>query len=170
MKSRMNINNQRLPGIKIPVLLAVFFFSFSALLWSDKKPQMEDIAGQLACYCGTCPHLVVTRCGCSVADQIMTDVQSMIDAGQSKDQILQSYVAKYGQTVLAAPTKSGFNLSAWAIPFIAFFIGGAILFSYLKKQRSLPPEKNADAEISKSFDDTESHYRNLLKKELDERK
>jgi cytochrome c-type biogenesis protein CcmH len=130
---------------------------------------MEDIAGKLACYCGTCPHLVVTRCGCSVADQIMTEIQTMIDAGQTEDQIVQSYVAKHGQTVLAAPTKSGFNLSAWALPFVAFFIGGAILFSYLKKQRDLP-EQSSHSEQSKSFDDTESHYRTLLKKELDDRK
>jgi cytochrome c-type biogenesis protein CcmH/NrfF len=146
-----------------------FFFLLSVNAWSDSKPRMEDIAGKLACYCGTCPHLVVTRCGCSVADQIMTEIQTMIDAGQSEDQIVQSYVAKYGQTVLAAPTKSGFNLSAWAIPFIAFFIGGAILFSYLKKQRNLP-EVKSNSDDKKPFDDRESHYRDLLKKELDERK
>lgn len=147
-----------------------FCIFFCALLWGEAKPKMEDVAGKLACYCGTCPHLVVTRCGCSVADQIMADIQKMIDSGQSEDQIIQSYVAQYGQTVLAAPTKSGFNLSAWAIPFIAFFIGGAILFSYLKKQRSLPDKSASNAENSKAFDDSESYYRELLNRELEERK
>jgi cytochrome c-type biogenesis protein CcmH len=92
----------------------------------------------------------------------------MIDSGQSEDQIIQSYVAKYGQTVLAAPTKSGFNLTAWAIPFFAFVIGGGLLFAYLKKQRKLP-----STEIEKPpevWDDEESRYRDLLKKELEERK
>ena len=92
----------------------------------------------------------------------------MIDNGQSSDQIIQSYVAKYGQTVLAAPTKSGFNLTAWAIPFLAFFLGGTLLFVYLKRQRKLPSTKvENSAEI---WDDQDSHYRNLLKKELEERK
>jgi cytochrome c-type biogenesis protein CcmH len=141
-----------------------------ALLWSAaEKPRMEDVAGKLACYCGTCPHLVVTACGCSTADQIKADIQQMIDQGQTEDQILQGYVAKYGQTVLAAPTKSGFNLTAWAVPFIAFFLGAAILFAYLKKQRSATAIRS-EPEDSKPFDDRESYYRDLLNKELEHRK
>ena len=132
------------------------------------KPKMEDVAGQLACYCGNCPHLVVTKCGCSVADQIQADIQKMIDSGQSEDQILQSYIAKHGQTVLAAPSKSGFNLTAWAIPFFAFFVGGALLFTYLKKQRNLPAPTSDNA--PEPVEDKDSHYRELLKKELEERK
>ena len=130
---------------------------------------MEDVAGKLACYCGTCPHLVVSACGCSTADQIKSEIQKMIDAGQTEDQILQSYIAKHGQTVLAAPTKSGFNLTAWIIPFVAFFAGGAILFSYLTKQRSAS-RKTQDSEAEPPFDDSESYYRELLDKELQERK
>jgi cytochrome c-type biogenesis protein CcmH len=146
----------------------VFFILLSNTVWADGKPRMEDVASKLACYCGTCPHLVVTACGCSVADQIQADIQKMIDSGQSSDQIIQSYVAKYGQTVLAAPTKSGFNLTAWAIPFFAFFLGGTLLFVYLKKQRNLPITH--DEKITKLEDDQESHYRTLLRKELEERK
>jgi cytochrome c-type biogenesis protein CcmH len=156
--------------MKTSLRLALFVLLFATFLYAESKPRMEDVAGKLACFCGTCPHLVVTRCGCSTADQIMSEVQQMIDAGQSEDQILQSYVAKYGQTVLAAPTKSGFNLSAWAIPFIAFIIGGAILVSYLKKQRSVPGDAAEAPENSKSFDDSEEYYRDRLKRELQERK
>ena len=92
----------------------------------------------------------------------------MIDAGQSQDQISQSYIAKHGQTVLAAPTQSGFNLTAWAIPFFAFFLGGTLLFVYLKKQRNLPSINTE--KITKFENDQESHYRDLLRKELEERK
>ncbi len=42
--------------------------------------------------------------------------------------MLQSFVQKYGNTVLAAPTNSGFNLVAWIMPFAVFFLAivGAI--------------------------------------------
>jgi cytochrome c-type biogenesis protein CcmH/NrfF len=153
--------------LKLLAIVIVSSILLTNAAWAD-KPRMEDIASKLACYCGNCPHLVVSACGCSVADQIQADIQKMIDTGQSEDQIIQGYVAKHGQTVLAAPTKSGFNLTAWAIPFFAFFIGGVLLFTYLKKQRNLPstPVENT-AEV---WDDQESHYRDLLKKELEERK
>ncbi len=145
-----------------------FLILLTSAVWAGGKPKMEDVAGQLACYCGNCPHLVVTKCGCSTADQIQADIQKMIDSGQSEDQILQSYIAKHGQTVLAAPSKSGFNLTAWAIPFFAFFVGGALLFTYLKKQRNLPPITTENA--PKPVVDNDSHYRDLLNKELEERK
>jgi cytochrome c-type biogenesis protein CcmH len=149
-------------GIVIVILLTAF-------VWAGSKPRMEDIAGKIACYCGTCPHLVVSTCGCSVADQIKADIQKMIDSGQSEEQILQGYVAKYGQTVLAAPTKTGFNLTAWIIPFAAFFIGGVLLVTYLKKQQKLPqptPSKKAD----QADEEEDSHYRKVLQRELEERK
>ena len=134
---------------------------------SDSKPKMEDVAGKLACYCGGCPHLVVTKCGCSTADQIKADVQAKINAGMSEQQILDWYVAKYSQTVLSAPTHSGFNLTAWLLPFFAFAVGGVFLVKFLKKQQHVQtPDKAAPADPSSSEDDM---YREQLKREMERR-
>ena len=38
----------------------------------------------------------------------------------SDKQILDSFAAKYGATVLAAPTTQGFDLVAWIAPFAVF--------------------------------------------------
>ena len=43
-----------------------------------------------------------------------------IAAGQSDQQILDGFVAKYGAVVLAAPTTHGFDLVAWIAPFAVF--------------------------------------------------
>ena len=43
-----------------------------------------------------------------------------IDAGKSDQEILASFAAKYGATVLAAPTAHGFDLVAWIAPFAVF--------------------------------------------------
>jgi cytochrome c-type biogenesis protein CcmH len=40
--------------------------------------------------------------------------------GQSDKEILDAFVAKYGATVLAAPTTKGFDLVAWIAPFAVF--------------------------------------------------
>ena len=153
-------------------------FSILLLLWivislaqsafaGESKPRMEDVAGKLSCYCGTCPHLVVTACGCPVADQIKADVQKKIDAGMSEKEILAAYVAQYGQTVLSAPPKSGFNLTAWALPFLAFAIGGVFLFSFLRRQRS---QETSNPEEQPSSQTGMDEYRKRLAKELEERK
>jgi len=142
---------------------------FCCFALAGGKPRMEDVAGRLSCFCGGCPHLVVTECGCSVADKIKADVAKRLAAGETEDQIIQSYVAQYGQTVLAAPPKSGFNLTAWLIPFLAFGIGGTVLVSYLIKQRKLPEISAEGPEPSKG-DEKDAHYRKLLEKELQQRR
>jgi cytochrome c-type biogenesis protein CcmH/NrfF len=126
------------------------------------KERMEDVAGRLSCFCGGCPHLVVTDCGCSVADKIKLDVKTRLDAGETGDHIVADYVAKYGQTVLAAPPKSGFNLTAWLIPFLAFGIGGGFLVTYLIKQRAGATK----APESPQIDEKDLEYVKRLEKEL----
>ena len=67
-------------------------------------------------------------------------------------QILASFAAKYGATVLAAPTTTGFNLVAWIAPFAVFLAAllGTILlirhWSIGRKQSAEPantPEMDA---------------------------
>jgi cytochrome c-type biogenesis protein CcmH len=134
-----------------------------------KPPTVDDVAGKLSCYCGNCPHLVVNRCGCSIADQIKGDIKKMIDQGMTEDQIIKSYVAQYGETVLAAPPKKGFQLTAWAIPFVAFIVGGLVLIAFLKRQQEksqeIPPTTPEPTEQAK-----DEHYRKLLNDELEKRK
>ena len=43
-----------------------------------------------------------------------------IAAGISDKEILDVFAAKYGATVLAAPTTQGFDLVAWIAPFAVF--------------------------------------------------
>ena len=49
-----------------------------------------------------------------------------LERGDSDSFVLQSFVQKYGNTVLAAPTTTGFNGIAWIMPF-AIFACGVIL-------------------------------------------
>jgi cytochrome c-type biogenesis protein CcmH len=56
-------------------------------------------------------------------DELMAGLQK----GDNNDLILQSFVQKYGPTVLAAPTTTGFNRIAWIMPFVA--LGGGILMT-----------------------------------------
>ncbi len=149
-------------------LLYILMMLFVYSTFAKGKPVMQDVAGKLSCYCGTCPHLVVTECGCSTAGQIKADIQKMIDEGQTEDQIIQSYVAKHGQTVLAAPPKSGFNLTAWVLPFLAFAIGGFLVIAFLKKERKAYSLSSEPA--PREMGEKELHYRDLLKQELEERK
>jgi len=148
----------------------LLLFAFGVLSAATVKPKMEDIASKLSCFCGGCPHLVVSQCGCSVADKIMADIQKKIDAGMSEPQIINGYVAQYGNTILSAPPKKGFNLTAWLLPFFAFFVGAGVLFTYLKRQRNEEPSSPSEPKPQEPSREEEQQYRKQLERELENRK
>lgn len=98
----------------------------------------------------------------------------MIDSGKTEDQILNVFVSQYGQTVLAAPPKKGFNLTAWLIPFGGFLAGAGILSIYLNKQRRSfrENEKKQEDDPTKQGPSVEGedYYRDRLKSELEKRR
>lgn len=67
------------------------------------------------------------------AEQAKEDIKRRLAAGQTKEEIINAYVAQYGKQILAVPDKSGFNLMAWVIPPIA--VVGGTAFVYLAIRR-----------------------------------
>ena len=49
-------------------------------------------------------------------------ISRLVAAGRSKEQIKDALVAEYGHEVLALPEGSGFSLSAYLVPVIAFVV------------------------------------------------
>jgi cytochrome c-type biogenesis protein CcmH len=54
-------------------------------------------------------------------------VARLIAAGKTKAEIKDALVAQYGSDVLALPEGSGFDLSAYVVPVIAFVLAAAAL-------------------------------------------
>jgi cytochrome c-type biogenesis protein CcmH len=76
---------------------------------------------QLMCQCG-CAQLLgeCDHVGCPDRDKELSELTTDIAAGLTDQQIMDEFVAKYGATVLAAPTTKGFDLVAWIAPFAVF--------------------------------------------------
>ena len=64
------------------------------------------------------------NCTCSTADKTRAKFSKMLESGLTVEQIIKMQVDEYGETILSAPTKFGFNLTAWMTPFIALVAGG----------------------------------------------
>ncbi len=64
---------------------------------------------------GECNHV-----GCPESGRERNELSAAIASGLSDQQILDSFAAKYGATMLAAPPTKGFDLVAWIAPFAVF--------------------------------------------------
>ena len=108
----------------ISVFFVALFVSFVSSSLVNAGAILSDLENQLMCKCDDKCGKVLINCTCSTADKNRKKFTKMLESGLTVDQIVQQQVEKYGETVLSAPTKNGFNLTAWVIPFGALMIGG----------------------------------------------
>ena len=102
---------------------------------------VHEVASQLICTCG-CDNMIVSDCNCGAADDVRAAIQSKIDNGMDKAAILSDFASQYGEKVLAAPTKSGFNLTAWTMPFIVLLVA-AVAVTYVIRRWVRASQKSA---------------------------
>lgn len=98
--------------------------------------QRDDLEHQLHCQCGC--NLDVYTCrttdfSCTVSPAMHADVMGLVSGGHTAQEILAAFKAVYGERVLMAPGKSGFNLLGYAMPFVAL-AGGAVLVNVLLRR------------------------------------
>jgi cytochrome c-type biogenesis protein CcmH len=117
--------------------LAVFLLSGAG----DPATRFTELGHQLMCICG-CNQILLecNHVGCPDSDGMRNELMTQITRGDSDSLVSQAFVQKYGPTVLAAPTTTGFNRTAWIVPFAMLFLGlsGAVLVIRSWKNRPSP--------------------------------
>lgn len=89
-----------------------------------ERASLTDIEKQVMCpVCGTLLQLAESP----QAQRERVFINRLIAAGRSEEQIKDALVAEYGTEVLALPEGSGFSLSAYLVPIIAFLLAAAAL-------------------------------------------
>jgi len=105
--------------------------------------RFNDLGHKLMCKCG-CNQILLecNHVGCSYSTQMRDELMAALTRGGSEegsgtpdsdDLVLQSFVQKYGPTVLAAPTTSGFNVVAWIVPFVVLIGGLGLITTVVRK-------------------------------------
>jgi len=98
--------------------------------------QRDDLEHHLKCQCGTC-ELDVYTCRttdftCPVSPSMHVDVMGLVSGGYSAPEILAAFRHAYGERVLMAPAKEGFNWVGYIAPFAALGTGALVLFTLIK--------------------------------------
>ena len=105
--------------LMLPVAVAALLVLASHGLAAAPQVGIADIEDEVMCpICGTLLELADSP----QARREKAFVAHLIAAGQSKAEIKDALVAEYGPEVLALPAGSGFDLSAYLVPAIAFVV------------------------------------------------
>jgi cytochrome c-type biogenesis protein CcmH len=103
---------------------------------------------------------------CAPAKKITEQVVQMIEKGQSKEEIIQYFVRTNGERILAAPTKKGFNLIAWVLPFLAIILGAGAIYVFIDKCLTYKKDTADESEHYNKKQAVEGKYIDLFEKEL----
>ena len=69
--------------------------------------------------CPVCPAETIDQAQVPIAKQMRKIVREQLADGASEAEILSFFADRYGQAIIGAPPKSGFNLIAWLFPVVA---------------------------------------------------
>ena len=82
---------------------------------SERHPTLGELEGEVMC--PTC-KTTLDQSTAPIADRIRQFISARIAAGDTKSEIKRKLVAQFGPAMLAEPSKHGFNLLAWVLPFV----------------------------------------------------
>jgi cytochrome c-type biogenesis protein CcmH/NrfF len=111
----------------------------------DPGKRFDQLGHQIMCICG-CNEILLecNHVGCPDSDGMRNELMAAVSRGDSDSLVEQAFVQKYGPTVLAAPLTSGFDRTAWIMPFVALICGFGIVVLVVRAWKNRPAPAIAD--------------------------
>jgi len=122
--------------------VAILFF-VSIVAYAQGKIPTDDEVNTIAkkLYCPVCPNTPLDVCETKACEDWRAQIRDQLTDGWSGQQIIDYFVAQYGERVLAEPQRKGFTSLVWMLPVLAVAFGVVLVWQVLKNWRSVrqPP-------------------------------
>jgi cytochrome c-type biogenesis protein CcmH len=105
----------------------------------ENDPEIQAIEQRLACNCGCTLDVFTCRTtdfSCTYSPALHREVLALRNRGKSAEQILDAFVAKYGEKALMAPKPRGFNLAGYFLPGTVIAAAGAGLVLFIGRRKA----------------------------------
>ena len=86
--------------------------------------------------CPVCDGQTIDQSSATLSEDMKTVIWEQLEDGRSNAEIRGYFVERYGESVLAAPTSEGLNLTAWILPAFIAAAGLAIVGAAYFRMRS----------------------------------
>jgi cytochrome c-type biogenesis protein CcmH len=132
----------------------------------DDEAQVQAIELKLACNCGCTLDVFTCRTtdfSCTYSPKLHREVLALRNEGLTAQQVLDAFVAKYGEKALMAPKPEGFNLAGYLVPGVVITAAGGALAWLIGRRRRVAAaaEPIAPVPLEASGDELERLRREL---------
>ena len=134
------------PTLRRTLHCALLALAVTALAGAgDPTSRFNELGHQMMCICG-CNQILLecNHVGCPDSDGMRNELMTAVSRGDSDSLVEQAFVQKYGPTVLAAPTTSGFDRTAWIMPFVVLILGFGMVVYIVRVWKNRPTPALAD--------------------------
>jgi cytochrome c-type biogenesis protein CcmH len=83
-----------------------------------------------------CQGQSIAESNSDFAQTIKSVVRDKISEGNSKNQIYDFLISKYGEWIVYKPSFRKQNLLLWLIPYFILLLGGVVIYNTLKKSNN----------------------------------
>jgi cytochrome c-type biogenesis protein CcmH len=106
----------------------------------ENDAEIQAIEQRLACNCGCTLDVFTCRTtdfSCTYSPALHREVLALRDSGKNAQEILDAFVAKYGEKALMAPKPRGLiNLTGYLLPGAAIAVAGAGLLLFIGRRKA----------------------------------
>ena len=103
--------------------------------------ERDALEHRIRCQCGCTLDVYTCRTtdfSCQVSPSMHRDILALVDGGYTAEEILKAFEDVYGERVLMAPKREGFNRLAYVLPGTAIAAGAIVLAVILRRWRRAP--------------------------------
>src|SRR4051812_44817532 len=106
--------------------------------------ETQEIARTLKC--PVCESQSVADSPSQLAQEMRSYIERRLEAGESRDAIVQDLTDRYGEGILLEPPRRGFTLIIWWLPIVSLAIGAAVVGLTLRRvaRRPAPAQQPVD--------------------------
>jgi cytochrome c-type biogenesis protein CcmH len=93
--------------------------------------EAQEIARTLKC--PVCESQSVADSPSQLAQEMRGYIERRLEAGESRDAIVQDLTDRYGEGILLEPPRRGFTLIVWWLPIVSLAVGAAVVGLTLRR-------------------------------------
>jgi cytochrome c-type biogenesis protein CcmH len=124
---------------------------------ADVEREARELEARLIAPC--CFSQQVSIHHSAAAEEVRQDIRRRLTGGETEDQVLQAYVARYGKRILAEPPAEGFDTLLHSLPPLGLVLTAALIVAIVRRftirgsSEAPPAAESASAAIEKRYGD-----------------
>lgn len=150
------------------ILFGVFLFTVPVRAQDTTDTELlnrvYDLSRQL--YCPVCPNETLDACRTQACAEWREEIRQQMVAGQTDEQIIASFIARYGERVIGSPQDPALRaislVTPWALAIIAIVVAGYTLWRWRSREGAQPKSATAPSTANGGDDD----YRARIERDL----